>query len=271
MKFCCSVHAPQKFEWPTRTWIGCTICTYHIIITLHRIRILLLDTTTMKRSSVAAVDALNATSKPYEALDSSVYEACRQPMIQWCHQVRRALKLSPDTIAIAVSCMDRYLDSGRCRSSEVLADRYKFQLSAITALYIAVKHYEPSVLLSVDALVRLCKGYYKREHILAMERDMLVALECQLTLPAQPTTSVPLVANAPSLALMSSEEPALARIAGLIDVMEAQDRLLDERNQVSDSSSTSASSMTSSSSSSLRSRASKSSQRMQKALKAARW
>lgn len=115
--------------------------------------------------------------------DATIDEACRRAMVEWCFQVQRALDLSPETVSIAVSCMDRYLSSGKGRSPEALRDRYKFQLSAITGFYIAVGRNEESIDLNVDALVRLCGGGFQREHVLAMEEDMLLALERRVCCP----------------------------------------------------------------------------------------
>lgn len=60
--------------------------------------------------------------------NAEVNEECRVAMATWCRQVGSKLRLSPDTVWIAMSLCDRYVSSGRGRSQEVLGDRYKFQL-----------------------------------------------------------------------------------------------------------------------------------------------
>jgi len=107
---------------------------------------------------------------------------CRTQMVTWCQQVQKALKLSPETVWIAISFFDRYLSSGKGKSRAALQDKYKFQLAAITSFYIAVKLYE-NVELSVDTLAKLCKGYYAKEDIIDSEEDIIFALDFRLSTP----------------------------------------------------------------------------------------
>jgi len=107
---------------------------------------------------------------------------CRTQMVTWCQQVQKALKLSPETVWIAISFFDRYLSSGKGKSRAALQDKYKFQLAAITSFYIAVKLYE-NVELSVDTLAKLCKGYYAKEDIIDSEEDIIFALDFRLATP----------------------------------------------------------------------------------------
>ena len=83
-----------------------------------------------------------------------VDESSRKAMIEWCQQVQKSLNFSPETVWIAISFFDRYLSSGKGKSGEALDDRYKFQLAAISAFYVAIKIHEP-VELNADTLVRL--------------------------------------------------------------------------------------------------------------------
>jgi len=106
----------------------------------------------------------------------------RKSMVSWIQQVRKALRLSSETSWIATSFFDRYLSSGKGRSSQALDDRYKFQLAAITSFYIAVKINE-SAELSVPALAKLCKGYYAEADIVSMEEDILCALDWRVSCP----------------------------------------------------------------------------------------
>ena len=107
---------------------------------------------------------------------------CRTQMVSWCQQVQKALKLSPDTVWIAISFFDRYLSSGKGKSRAAIQDKYKFQLAAITSFYIAVKLYE-NVGLSVDTLAKLCKGYYAKEDIIDCEENIIFALDFRLATP----------------------------------------------------------------------------------------
>ena len=111
-------------------------------------------------------------------------EDCRESMVVWCQAVQKALKLHSETVWIAISYFDRYLSSDKRKgqSPNVLQNKYKFQLAAITCFYIAVKLYEP-VELDVETLAKLCKGYYAESKILDMETEILFALEWKVSCP----------------------------------------------------------------------------------------
>ena len=118
----------------------------------------------------------------------AVDEKCRTAIVLWCQQTQRTLKLSRETVWIAISYLDRYLSSGRGKSHQAIMNKARFQLVAITSLYIAIKLYE-DVELDVTTLVRLCKGYYTNAEILSMEEDVLFALDFRVT-TASPTEFV---------------------------------------------------------------------------------
>jgi hypothetical protein len=111
-----------------------------------------------------------------------INQQARKSMIQWIQQVSKSLKLSSETSWIASSFFDRYMSSGKGKSEEALDDRYMFQLAAISSFYVAVKVNE-SVELSVAALAKLCKGYYKEADIASMEEDILFALDWRVACP----------------------------------------------------------------------------------------
>ena len=75
----------------------------------------------------------------YLQRSSVIDEKDRTSMVNWCQRSGTALKLSPETVWIAISFFDRYLSSGKGKSSAALQDKYTFQLVAITSFYIAVK------------------------------------------------------------------------------------------------------------------------------------
>eukprot|EP00571_Detonula_confervacea_P006939 CAMPEP_0172320742 /NCGR_PEP_ID=MMETSP1058-20130122/41293_1 /TAXON_ID=83371 /ORGANISM="Detonula confervacea, Strain CCMP 353" /LENGTH=296 /DNA_ID=CAMNT_0013036069 /DNA_START=131 /DNA_END=1021 /DNA_ORIENTATION=- len=128
----------------------------------------------------------NATSACYNYFQRNsckdVDKACRESMVVWCQQVQKALKLSPETVWIAISFFDRYLSSGKGKSKQALEDRYKFQLAAITSFYTAVKIYE-STELNVVTLAKLCRGFYAESDIISMEKDILFALDWRVSCP----------------------------------------------------------------------------------------
>lgn len=113
---------------------------------------------------------------------SGINKTWRSAMITWIQQVQKTLLFSPDTVWIAMSFFDRYLSSGRGRSSLVLKDKLEFQLAAVTTFYTAVKIHEP-VVLGVDVLVMLCRGVHTEADIISMEMDILTALEWRVSCP----------------------------------------------------------------------------------------
>jgi len=118
----------------------------------------------------------------YFKRSSVVDESCRIAMVNWLFQISDALSLNRETVSLAMSFLDRFLSSKTACSAQALEDRHKFQLAAITSYYIAVKIFEP-VQLGVDMLVKLCRGFYEKSAILAMENDILFSLEWRVSSP----------------------------------------------------------------------------------------
>ena len=113
---------------------------------------------------------------------NSVNESCRAAMVDWLCQISDALSLNLETVYLSMSLLDRFL-SHRCNSSVLaLSSKEKFQLAAITTYYIAVKINEP-VELSLEMLVKLCRGCYDKSAILKMEQDILFSLEWRVSAP----------------------------------------------------------------------------------------
>ena len=113
---------------------------------------------------------------------SDVDASCRKAMANWCFQVADTLEFSHETVGLAMSFFDRYLSSRRGRSQEALDSRNMFQLAAITCFYTAIKTFEP-VELGVDLLAKMCRSFYSEADIIAMEKDILFALEWRVSGP----------------------------------------------------------------------------------------
>ena len=88
-------------------------------------------------------DEVSACYNYLQNSETEIDYTCRKSMVTWCQQVQKALKLSPETVWIAISFFDRYLSSGKGKSSAALQDKYTFQLTVITCFYTAVKHSGP--------------------------------------------------------------------------------------------------------------------------------
>lgn len=107
-------------------------------------------------------------------------DSCRKAMVTWLQQVQTKLSLGPDTVLIAMSIFDRYISSGKGNSAQVLRDKSKFQLAAITSFYTAIKIHEP-IVLGLDVLPMLCHDAYCEAEFVSMELDILTAIEWRVS------------------------------------------------------------------------------------------
>mmetsp|Transcript_33640 Transcript_33640/g.61991 ORF Transcript_33640/g.61991 Transcript_33640/m.61991 type:complete len:305 (+) Transcript_33640:146-1060(+) len=142
-------------------------------------------------------------------LNSQVDATCRKAMVDWCFTVAKSFEFSRETVGIAItSILDRYLSSSSgsesSKTAEVAALRSKqvFQLAAITALYMAIKIFEP-VQLGIDMIIKICRGAYKESDIYSMERDILFSLEWRVCIAT--TTPMEYVRHFSELLLLSSD------------------------------------------------------------------
>lgn len=140
---------------------------------------------------ISRINAMRASEEGYAKVEnyftycsdsSDVDSSCRKAMANWCVQVADTLSFSHETVSLAMSFFDRYLSSRRGKSQEALDSRNMFQLAAITCFYTAVKTYEP-VELGVDLLAKMCRNFYSEADIIAMESDILFALEWRVSGP----------------------------------------------------------------------------------------
>lgn len=140
---------------------------------------------------ISRIKAMRASEEGYAKVEnyftycsdsSDVDSSCRKAMANWCVQVADTLSFSHETVGLAMSFFDRYLSSRRGKSQEALDSRNMFQLAAITCFYTAVKTYEP-VELGVDLLAKMCRNFYSEADIIAMESDILFALEWRVSGP----------------------------------------------------------------------------------------
>ena len=118
----------------------------------------------------------------FQRSTTSIDEECRKSITAWLQEMQRKLELSPETVWIATSFLDRYSSSGKGRSQEALDDKHKYQLAAISAFYTAIKIYERAEL-TVHKFAKYCQGYYEVEEITSMEEDILFALDWRVACP----------------------------------------------------------------------------------------
>ena len=102
---------------------------------------------------------------------SSLNEAWREKICEWSYQVVDHFDISRESVSVSISLLDRYL----CTQPNV--NKKLFQLAAMTCLQLATKLYEPAHrVLHIPNLMELSRGFFTVEHICAMERNILQAL-----------------------------------------------------------------------------------------------
>jgi len=104
---------------------------------------------------------------------------CRSKMCEWFYQVIDYCGLSRDTVQICMSYLDTFLAT--C-PDPYLYDRERYQLAAITSLYLSIKLHEP-VELDVKLLAVLSRGTYSQRSIVEMEQIILTTLKWRLNPP----------------------------------------------------------------------------------------
>ena len=119
---------------------------------------------------------------PQNERDMPVDRDCRVKMCEWCYQVTDFCKFKRETVAIAMSYLDRFLSTTRPRAHKALHDRKEYQLAAMTSLYIAIKLFEP-VAMDAELLSTISHGCYTESDIVDMEQEILTALSWRVNGP----------------------------------------------------------------------------------------
>ena len=96
------------------------------------------------------------------------------------HQVVDFCKFSRETVAIAMSILDRFLSTQQGRSA--IFDSADFQLAAMTSLYTAVKIHEPEVM-SAQLVSTLSRGAHSEAEVKVMERRILQSVKWHVNPP----------------------------------------------------------------------------------------
>ena len=111
----------------------------------------------------------------YLSMQPQIDESMRAVLIDWLINVQVQFKLVPETLYLAVSLVDRYLEK-----AEVV--RTKLQLVGVTALFVAAK-YEEVWAPRVSDFVSVCDNLYSRQEIVQMEQDLLNKLQYRISMP----------------------------------------------------------------------------------------
>jgi len=131
----------------------------------------------VSRDSMTISSSLSSTSSS----QSSVNEIWREKICEWSYQVVDHYDFNREVVSISLSYLDRFLSSRQ-------VNKKIFQLAAMTTLYLAIKVHEPGKL-RMSSLIELSRGYFRVEHVSAMEEEILSALS-YFVHPPTPLTQV---------------------------------------------------------------------------------
>ncbi|KAL8489270.1 hypothetical protein ACS0TY_025247 [Phlomoides rotata] len=115
--------------------------------------------------------------RTHDYMDSQpdINERMRAILIDWLVQVHYKFELSPETLYLTVNIIDRYLASKT-------TSRKELQLVGLSAMLVASK-YEEIWAPEVNDLVCISDRIYSNKQVLVMEKQILGALEWNLTVP----------------------------------------------------------------------------------------
>ena len=119
-------------------------------------------------ASLGGAGVNGSHSQASSSSNSQINELWREKICEWCYQVVDHFDFNREVVSVAMSYLDRYLATRT-------VNRRIFQLAAMTALYLAIKLYEPGKL-RMSSLIDLSRGYFMAEHIVTMEDSMLQSL-----------------------------------------------------------------------------------------------
>jgi hypothetical protein len=100
----------------------------------------------------------------------------RQRIVEWMFGVVDHCSLRRDSVAIAAFYLDLCVERG------VVESRQEFQLAAMTALQLAIKLYDSTVV-KLDSMIKLGRGLFTEQDVIDMEAKMLNALKWQVHPP----------------------------------------------------------------------------------------
>ena len=117
----------------------------------------------------------NAPKYGYMKDQTDINEKMRAILIDWLVDVHFKFKLVSDTLFLTVNLIDRFL-------GKTQIPRTKLQLVGITAMFIACK-YEEIYAPEVRDFVYITDKAYDKEDILLLEKEMLLSLGFNVTVP----------------------------------------------------------------------------------------
>ncbi|KAG2306018.1 hypothetical protein Bca52824_025766 [Brassica carinata] len=113
-----------------------------------------------------------------ERVQPNINATMRTILIDWLVEVAEEFSLSPETLYLAVNCLDRYL------SGNVIT-KANLQLLGVSCLMISEKYYDGGVRVPrrAESFVYMTDDTYSRNELLEMESSVLSYLKFELTTP----------------------------------------------------------------------------------------
>ncbi len=117
------------------------------------------------------------------AEDEHITESDRSSIVEWCYKLCDHCQINRETVEIAMDMVDRFLyKTPRSITRHFLQDREKYQLLALSAMYIASKLNEPNPFDS-ELIASTSQGMYAKEEVEAIELVLLHGLRWRTSAP----------------------------------------------------------------------------------------
>ena len=104
-------------------------------------------------------------SNDSQSSSSGINDIWREKICEWSYQVIDHFDFSREVVSVSIHYLDRYLATRPC-------NKKVFQLAAMTALFLAIKLYEPGKL-GMQSMIELSRGYFSVDQMVAMEMEVL--------------------------------------------------------------------------------------------------
>lgn len=99
----------------------------------------------------------------------------RAILINWLVSIHRYLKLLSETLHLAVSLIDRFLNKKS-------VSKYQLQLLGVTSLYLAAK-YEEIYPPEFSKFLKICENAYSKTQVILMEKEILKVVDFRINVP----------------------------------------------------------------------------------------
>jgi len=133
----------------------------------------------MQRQESTAYRRSDYLSRNAQDFSNVVDGTWRQRIVEWMYGVVDHCSLRRDSVAVATHYLDLCVDRG------VIENRQHFQLAAMTALQLAIKLYDSTVV-QLNSLIKLGRGLFTEQDVIDMERTILKTLNWHV----HPPTSI---------------------------------------------------------------------------------